>query len=174
MCAAKSDKSAAKKPASRGRKGGAEIATGPIKTFSFAKSFAAFRSGDLVDSFTGRKRIRRSFGQIKEIADMPNLIEIQRQSYESFLQADTYADDRRLQGLHEVFTSVFPIKDFADKAEIDFVKYELEEPKYDVDECRQRGMTYSAPLRVTLRLSVFDVDEDTGLRSIRDIKEQDV
>jgi DNA-directed RNA polymerase subunit beta len=174
MCAAKSDKSATKKPAARGKRGGAEIATGPIKTFSFAKSFAAFRSGDLVDSFTGRKRIRRSFGQIKEIADMPNLIEIQRQSYESFLQADTQADDRRLQGLHEVFTSVFPIKDFADKAEIDFVKYELEEPKYDVDECRQRGMTYSAPLRVTLRLSVFDVDEDSGLRSIRDIKEQDV
>ncbi|MGZ9109484.1 MAG: DNA-directed RNA polymerase subunit beta [Micavibrio sp.] len=128
----------------------------------------------MVDSFTGRKRIRRSFGQIQEIADMPNLIEIQRQSYESFLQADTRSDDRKLQGLQEVFTSVFPIKDFSDKAEIDFVKYELEEPKYDVDECRQRGMTYSAPLRVTLRLSVFDVDEDSGLRSIRDIKEQDV
>ena len=150
------------------------VATGPIKTFSFAKSFATPRPSNIVDSFTGRKRIRRSFGMIREVAEMPNLIEIQRQSYESFLQADTLADDRKLQGLHEVFTSVFPIKDFSDKAEVDFVKYELEEPKYDVDECRQRGMTYSAPLRVTLRLSVFDIDEDSGLRSIRDIKEQDV
>ena len=79
-----------------------------------------------------------------------------------------------MQGLHEVFTSVFPIKDFSDRAEIDFVRYELEQPKYDVDECQQRGMTYCAPLKVTLRLSVFDVDENTGLRSIRDIKEQDV
>ena len=173
MCAAKSE-TTAKKSASRGKKSGAEIATGPIKTFSFTKSYGAFRSGDIFDSFTGRKRIRRSFAKIKEVAEMPNLIEIQRQSYEAFLQADTVADKRKMQGLQEVFTSVFPIKDFSDKAEIDFVKYELEEPKYDVEECRQRGMTYSAPLRVTLRLSVFDVDEDSGLRSIRDIKEQDV
>lgn len=174
MCAAKtsSENSAPKKSGSRSKK--AEAPTGPIKKFSFAKSFATFRSGSIVDSFTGRKRIRRSFGKIQEIAEMPNLIEIQRQSYESFLQADTLSDDRKLQGLQEVFTSVFPIKDFADKAEIDFVKYELEEPKFDVDECRQRGMTYAAPLRVTLRLSVFDIDEDSGLRSIRDIKEQDV
>lgn len=127
-----------------------------------------------VESFTGRKRIRRSFGRIREVADMPNLIEVQRNSYELFLQMNVAADDRKIQGLEEVFRSVFPIKDFSDKAEIDFVKYELEEPKYDVEECIQRGMTYAAPLRVTLRLSVFDVDEATGLRSIRDIKEQDV
>ncbi|HTK85027.1 MAG TPA: DNA-directed RNA polymerase subunit beta, partial [Patescibacteria group bacterium] len=105
---------------------------------------------------------------------MPNLIEVQRQSYEAFLQSNTPTDARKMQGLHEVFTSVFPIKDFSDRAEIDYVRYELEEPKYDVDECQQRGMTYAAPLRVTLRLSVFDLDEDSGLRSIRDIKEQDV
>ena len=127
-----------------------------------------------IESFTGRKRVRRSFGKIDEVAQMPNLIEVQRQSYELFLQADINADDRIMQGLEEVFATVFPIKDFADKAEIDFVKYELEEPKYDVEECQTRGITYAAPLRVTLRLSVFDVDEDTGLRSIRDIKEQDV
>jgi DNA-directed RNA polymerase subunit beta len=127
-----------------------------------------------VESFTGRKRIRRSFGKIREVAEMPNLIEVQRQSYEAFLQAEIDSDARRMQGLHEVLTTVFPIKDFSDKAEIDYVKYELEEPKYDTDECQQRGMTYAAPLRVTLRLSVFDVDEDSGLRSIRDIKEQDV
>jgi DNA-directed RNA polymerase subunit beta len=133
-----------------------------------------YRVDNDVDSFTGRKRVRRSFGQIREVANMPNLIEIQRRSYAQFLQAEIPADDRKMQGLHEVFTSVFPIKDFSDRAEIDYVRYELEEPKYDTDECRQRDMTYSAPLRVTLRLSVFDVDEDTGLRSIRDIKEQDV
>ncbi len=127
-----------------------------------------------VDSYTGRKRVRRSFGKIREVAQMPNLIEVQRQSYELFLQAAIAADERNMQGLHKVLTEVFPIKDFSDRAEIDYVSYELEEPKYDTDECIQRDMTYAAPLRVTLRLSVFDVDEDTGLRSIRDIKEQDV
>jgi DNA-directed RNA polymerase subunit beta len=131
-------------------------------------------AAEIVNSFTGRKRIRRSFGKIREVAQMPNLIEVQKDSYEAFLQMLTPADQRRMQGLNEVLTSVFPIKDFADKAEIDFVSYELEQPKYDTDECRTRGMTYAAPLRVTLRLSVFDIDEATGLRSIRDIKEQDV
>ena len=127
-----------------------------------------------IESFTGKKRVRRSFGRIEEVIQMPNLIDVQRSSYRDFLQEDILDENRVMRGLQEVLTSVFPIKDFADKAEIDFVKYELEAPKYDVDECRQRGMTYAAPLRVTLRLSVFDVDEDTGLRSIRDIKEQDV
>ncbi len=127
-----------------------------------------------IESFTGRKRVRRSFGRIDEVAQMPNLIELQRDSYERFQQKDIPAAEREITGLEEVLASVFPIRDFGDKAEIDFVKYEFEEPKYDVEECQQRGMTYAAPLRVTLRLSVFDVDEDTGLRSIRDIKEQDV
>ncbi|MDP2205294.1 MAG: DNA-directed RNA polymerase subunit beta [Alphaproteobacteria bacterium] len=125
-------------------------------------------------SFTGRKRIRRSFGKIPEVCEMPNLIEVQRNSYEKFLQRDVRAETRLMEGLQEVFSSVFPIKDFSGRAEIDFVKYELEEPKYDVEECQQRSMTYAAPLRVTLRLSTFDIDEDSGLRTIRDIKEQDV
>ena len=125
-------------------------------------------------SYTGRKRIRRSFGKIPEVCEMPNLIEVQRNSYEKFLQRDVVPQNRSMEGLQEVFASVFPIRDFAGRAEIDFVKYELEEPKYDVEECQQRGMTYAAPLRVTLRLSTFDLDEATGLRSIRDIKEQDV
>ena len=125
-------------------------------------------------SYTGRKRIRRSFGKIPEVCEMPNLIEVQRNSYEKFLQRDVAPQNRVVEGLQEVFSSVFPIRDFAGRAEIDFVKYELEEPKYDVEECQQRGMTYAAPLRVTLRLSTFDIDEATGLRSIRDIKEQDV
>jgi len=127
-----------------------------------------------INSYTGRKRVRRSFGKIREVATMPNLIEVQRDSYEAFLQAGIPVAERAMQGLHKVLTEVFPIKDFSDKAEIDYVSYELEQPKYDVEECQQRSMTFSAPLRVTLRLSVFDVDEDTGLRSIRDIKEQDV
>jgi len=127
-----------------------------------------------INSYTGRKRVRRSFGKIREVAQMPNLIEVQRDSYEQYLQAGIPAAERLMQGLHKVLTEVFPIKDFSDKAEIDYVSYELEQPKYDVEECKTRSMTFSAPLRVTLRLSVFDVDEDTGLRSIRDIKEQDV
>ncbi len=128
----------------------------------------------MAEARTARKRIRKSFGRITEVTTMPNLIEVQRQSYEFFLQMHTVPGDRELAGLEEVFRSVFPIKDFADRAALDFVKYELEAPKYDVDECHQRGLTYAAPLRVTLRLIVWDIDEDSGARSVRDIKEQDV
>ena len=87
---------------------------------------------------------------------------------------DVAAPNAQLVGLQEVFSSVFPIQDFSERAALEFVKYELEEPKYDVEECQQRGMTFAAPLKVTLRLVVWDVDEETGARSIRDIKEQDV
>ena len=128
----------------------------------------------MAKAYTARKRIRKSFGRIPEVTVMPNLIEVQRQSYEHFLQMHVPVGQRELAGLEEVFRSVFPIRDFADRAALDFVKYELEEPKYDVEECHQRGMTYAAPLRITLRLIVWDVDEETGSRSVRDIKEQDV
>jgi DNA-directed RNA polymerase subunit beta len=128
----------------------------------------------MTQSFTGRKRIRKHFGRIAEITKMPNLIEVQKMSYDHFLQIGVPADRRENVGLQEVFKSVFPIKDFAERAELQFVKYELEDPKYDVEECQQRGMTFAAPLKVTLRLVVWDVDEETGARSIRDIKEQDV
>ncbi len=128
----------------------------------------------MVKSFTGRKRVRKSFGRIPTVAPMPNLIEVQKSSYSQFLQLGVPASKRTDTGLQEVLKSVFPIKDFSGRGELEFVKYELDEPKYDVDECIQRGMTYSAPLRVTLRLVVWDIDEDTGARSIRDIKEQDV
>src|SRR5688572_577207 len=124
--------------------------------------------------FTGRKRIRKDFGRIGEITRMPNLIEVQKSSYDQFLQIGVTAEKRESIGLQEVFRSVFPIKDFSEKAELQFVRYELEEPKYDVEECQQRGMTFAAPLKVTLRLVVWDHDEETGARSIRDIKEQDV
>lgn len=146
----------------------------PAKTLAKAEKQIIMPEANGIESFTGRKRVRRNFGRIVDVAQMPNLIEVQSQSYEQFLQAGIPADDRLMQGLQEVLSTVFPIKDFSDKAEIDFVKYELEEPKYDVEECQTRGLTFAAPLRVTLRLSVFDVDEDTALRSIRDIKEQDV
>ncbi|NBC33123.1 MAG: DNA-directed RNA polymerase subunit beta [Alphaproteobacteria bacterium] len=125
-------------------------------------------------SFTGRKRVRKDFGRIPEVTQMPNLIAVQRSSYDVFLQMDVPPEQRQNLGLQEVFRSVFPIRDFSDRAELDFVRYELEIPKYDVEECQQRGMTYAAPLKVTLRLTVFDVEEDTGLKSIHDIKEQDV
>ena len=125
-------------------------------------------------SFTGRKRIRKNFGRIPDVAPMPNLIEVQKSSYDHFLQMDVAPDARPSVGLQEVFKSVFPIRDFSERGTLEFVKYELEEPKYDVEECQQRGMTFAAPLKVTLRLVVFDVDEETGARSIRDIKEQDV
>ncbi|MBR9819289.1 MAG: DNA-directed RNA polymerase subunit beta, partial [Rhodospirillales bacterium] len=125
-------------------------------------------------SFTGRKRIRKSFGRISEVAPLPNLIEVQKNSYDKFLQTGTPREQRDDAGLQEVFKSVFPIKDFSERATLEFVSYELEQPKYDTEECRQRGMTFAAPLRVTLRLVVWDIDEDTGARSIRDIKEQDV
>src|ERR1700761_4927468 len=125
-------------------------------------------------SFTGRKRIRKSFGRIPENVPMPNLIDVQRASYEAFLQMNVHPDNRTHSGLQEVFKSVFPIDDFAGRGRLEFVHYELEEPKYDVEECIQRGMTFAAPLKVILRLIVWDLDEDTGAKSIRDIKEQPV
>ncbi len=125
-------------------------------------------------SFTGRKRIRMNFGRIASAVPMPNLIEVQKYSYDQFLYMDTPPEQRENRGLQEVFKSVFPIRDFSNRGTLEFVKYEFEEPKYDVEECQQRDMTYAAPLRVTLRLVVWDIDEDTGSRSIRDIKEQDV
>ncbi|MGA9865212.1 MAG: DNA-directed RNA polymerase subunit beta [Acetobacteraceae bacterium] len=125
-------------------------------------------------SVTRHKRIRRSFGRIPEIAQMPNLIDVQRASYEGFLQKDTKPDSRTTTGLQEVFKGVFPIDDFAGRGRLEFVYYELEDPKYDVEECIQRGLTYAAPLKVVLRLIVWDLDEDTGAKSIRDIKEQPV
>jgi DNA-directed RNA polymerase subunit beta len=126
------------------------------------------------NTLAGRKRIRKFFGKIREVAEMPNLIEVQKASYDQFLMVDEPAGGRPDEGLQSVFKSVFPISDFASTALLEFVKYTFEPPKYDVDECRQRGMTFSAPLKVTLRLIVFDVDPDTQAKSVKDIKEQDV
>src|SRR5580693_7391541 len=128
----------------------------------------------MAQTFIGRKRVRKFFGKIEEVAEMPNLIEVQKASYDQFLQIAEPQGGRPDEGLQTVFKSVFPISDFSNTSMLEFVHYEFEPPKYDVDECRQRGMTYAAPLKVTLRLIVFDVDEETGAKSVKDIKEQDV
>jgi DNA-directed RNA polymerase subunit beta len=128
----------------------------------------------MATTFNGRRKVRKSFGSIREVTEMPNLIEVQKASYDQFLLVDEPKGGRPEEGLQAVFKSVFPITDFAGTASLEFVKYEFEQPKYDVDECRQRDMTFAAPLKVTLRLIVFEVDEETGAKSVKDIKEQDV
>ena len=128
----------------------------------------------MATSFLGQKRIRKYYGKIREVLEMPNLIEVQKSSYDLFLNSGDGDKPADGEGIMGVFQSVFPIKDFNETSVLEFVRYELEKPKYDVDECQQRDMTYSAPLKVTLRLIVFDVDEDTGAKSVKDIKEQDV
>jgi DNA-directed RNA polymerase subunit beta len=119
-------------------------------------------------------RFRRSFGRIKKIIDLPYLIEIQKNSYDQFLQREVAQAQRQNFGLQEVFKSVFPIKDFNETASLEFVSYALGEPKYDVEECHQRGMTFAAPLKVTVQLVLWDVDAQTGARSIKNVKEQEV
>ena len=128
----------------------------------------------MAQTYAGQKRIRKYFGKIREVLEMPNLIEVQKSSYDLFLNSGDGPAPREGEGIMGVFQSVFPIKDFNETAVLEFVKYELEEPKFDVEECQQRDLTYAAPLKVTLRLIVFDVDEDTGAKSVKDIKEQDV
>ena len=128
----------------------------------------------MAQTFLGQKRLRRYYGKIREVLEMPNLIEVQKSSYDLFLNSGNAPTPADGEGIMGVFQSVFPIKDFNETSVLEFVKYELEKPKYDVDECMQRDMTYAAPLKVTLRLIVFDVDEDTGAKSVKDIKEQDV
>ncbi|MEO1708450.1 MAG: DNA-directed RNA polymerase subunit beta, partial [Pseudomonadota bacterium] len=128
----------------------------------------------MAQSFVEKKRIRKSFGRIGDAAAMPNLIQVQKDSYEQFLQRLIPHAERKQEGIEAVFKSVFPITDFTETAVLEYVSYEFEPPKYDTEECQQRDMTYAAPLKVTLRLIVFEVDEDTGAKSVKDIKEQEV
>ncbi len=120
------------------------------------------------------KRIRKNFGKIRKIVDIPDLIGMQRESYERFLQMERKADHRRDHGLQAVFKSVFPIKDFTGSASLEFVSYRFGEVKHGVEECIHRGMTYEIPVRITVRLAVYDTDKETGAQSIRDIKEQEI
>ena len=117
-------------------------------------------------------RVRKNFSKIPGILEIPNLIEIQKQSFERFLQTQIEPEKRENAGLQAVFNSIFPIKDFNDTASLEFVGYVLEQPKYDVQECLQRGMTYAAPFKVTIRLVAWDDAE--GSQTIRDVKEQEV
>jgi len=126
-------------------------------------------------TFTGKKRIRKSFGRIPEVVRMPNLIEVQKSSYDQFLQKNIDRAERAGdQGMNGVFNSVFPVRDFSDRAVLEYVSFEFDQPKFDEEECQQRDITFAAPLKVKMRLVVFDIDDDTGARSVKDIKEQDV
>ena len=120
------------------------------------------------------KRIRKNFGRIKKIVDIPHLIGVQRESFNRFLQIGVSPDKRKDIGLQGVFKSVFPIKDFTGSASLEFVSYRFGEVKYSVEECIQKGMTYDIPLRIKVRLVVYDVDKETGVSNIRDIKEQEI
>ena len=128
----------------------------------------------MAESLGNVKRFRKDFSRLQKISEIPNLLDIQTSSYGKFLQKDVPPDERADTGLQGVFSSVFPIKDFSGTASLEFVRYSLEEPKYDVLECRQRGMTYSAPFKVTIRLVVWEKNEKTGTETIRDVKEQEV
>ena len=125
-------------------------------------------------TFQNRKRLRKTFQRNEQIAEMPNLIEVQKFSYELFLQRFIKSEDRLDKGLENVFKSVFPISDFSETSTIEYISYSFDQPKFDTEECIQRGLTYAAPLKVTLRLIVFDVDEETLAKSVKDVKEQDV
>ena len=118
--------------------------------------------------------LRKSFGKIEKIVDLPHLIEMQRHSYERFMQKDVASERREEIGLQGVFKSVFPIKDFSGSSALEFVRYQFSDVKYDKEECLDRGMTYEAPLKITVRLVVYDLDQETGAQSIRDIKEQEI
>lgn len=120
------------------------------------------------------KRIRKNFGKIEKIIDIPDLIEVQRESYSRFLQMDVPPEKRRDIGLQSVYKSVFPIKDFTGSASLEFVSYRFAEVNNSIKECINRGMTYEIPVRITVRLVVYDIDNDTGVTNIRDIKEQEI
>ena len=119
-------------------------------------------------------RLRKDYGTIDRIAEVPNLIDVQRRSYAKFLQTGVPIEERTSTGLQGVFESVFPIKDFNETSTLEFISYNIDKPKYDIDECIARGMTYAAPVKVVIRLVVWDVDEDTETRTIRDVKEKEV
>lgn len=128
----------------------------------------------MTETFSANKRVRKSFGKIRKIVDIPDLIGMQRESYKRFLQIDVPPEKRKDIGLQVVFKSVFPIKDFTGSASLEFVSYRFSEVKHSVEECIHRGMTYELPVRITVRLVVYDVDKETGTSNIRDIKEQEI
>ena len=125
-------------------------------------------------SFTEKKRIRNNFGKGSEVLEVPYLLATQIDSYASFLQAGLQPEKRRSQGLHAAFSSVFPVVSHSGYAVLEYVKYRLGEPAFDVRECQQRGATYSAPLRVLVRLVIYDKDAPANTKVVKDIREQEV
>ena len=125
-------------------------------------------------NFSSRKPLRHKFGVLSESVEMPNLIEIQRFSYEQFLQKNIKHEDRKDIGIQNALNNLFPVKDFAGRMTLKFISYEFDRPKYDVVECRQRGLTYAAPLKVVFRLDIVDIDEETGAQTNRDAREEEV
>ncbi len=124
--------------------------------------------------YINSKKIRKSFGKIPLVTSLPNLVEVQKRSFDNFLQLKVPPEQKENKGLHAIFKSVFPINDYTERATVDYVSFDIGVPKYDVDECSQRGMTYGAPLLVNFRLIIWDIDEIAGTKSVRDIKEQEV
>jgi len=123
---------------------------------------------------SANKRIRKNFGKIRKGVEIPDLIGVQRESFSRFLQKEVPVEKRKDIGLQAVFKSVFPIKDFTGSASLEFVSYRFGTVKHSVQECIHRGMTYEIPLRITVRLVVYDIDKETGITNIRDIKEQEI
>ena len=124
--------------------------------------------------YINSKKIRKSFGKIPLVTSLPNLVEVQKRSFDNFLQLRVLPEKKEDIGLHAIFKSVFPINDYTERATVDYVSFDIGVPKYDVDECSQRGMTFGAPLLVNFRLVIWDIDEIAGTKSVRDIKEQEV
>ena len=125
-------------------------------------------------SLVYKKRIRKSFGIIKNVTNLPNLIEVQKRSFDNFLQLGSEPVKRLDHGLHEVFKSVFPVNDYTERATEEYISYDFGQPKYDIQECSHRGMTFCTPLKVTFRLKVWDINEELDTKSIRDMKDQEV
>ena len=125
-------------------------------------------------SFTEKKSIRKNFGKLKEILSIPNLIDVQKKSYQQFLNIGNVSEINLQKGLHRVFTNTFPIEEISEKATLEFLSFRLEKPKFNVDECRQRDLTYSASLKPTLRLVVYDIDTESNTKQVLSAKEQEV
>ena len=125
-------------------------------------------------SFTEKKNIRKNFGKLKESLSIPNLIEVQKNSYKELTDNNQQTEAHLIKGFDRVFKSIFPIDDLNDKASLEYVSYRLEKPKFDVEECIARGLTYSAALKCTLRLVVFDIDQENNTKDILSAKEQEV
>ena len=125
-------------------------------------------------SFTGKKNIRKNFGKLKESLSIPNLIEVQKNSYKELTDYNADLSDNLLKGFNRVFKNIFPIEDLNEKATLEYVSYKLEKPKFDTEECIQRGLTYSSALKCTLRLVVYEINQENNTKDILSAKEQEV